>query len=405
MSNKFKFIPSVSAGYLMEGITGNKTFQNGMTYDYYNYDNEFNYPYFLITAGHFYKKDVFEKCKFFKTPGVEIFGDSGGFQIATGALKWNKDIRHDIMTWLERNSTVAANLDIPPRSKLFTVDEARDISYDNFKYFHENQSGQTKFLNVLQGKNLESYTSWYELVKDFKEFHGWCMGGCINNMHNIITTIYILLRNKEHLRSSKIHYLGVSNPTALLLLVHFQNGLNQLGLDIQIYSDSSSPNSARFGNYYTDINYKTLAWNSLHVPYIRTDAIDDLDKYKAEIYASDSTSVLPLYNQFDKDLFTQLFNHQDVIDYNSRFCAAVMLRNIYVYKYEVEKLNQLAMAPEYYRQSIFNKEVAQLGTIINDMVKVSDSTTILDKLYQKHVPFLNQYSKIEMGETIQHSFF
>lgn len=401
--NKFIFIPSVSAGYLMAGITGNKTFQNEMSYDYYNYDNEFRYPYFLITAGHFYKKDVFEKCNFFKTPGVEIFGDSGGFQIATGTLKWNKDIRHDIMTWLERNSTIAANLDIPPRSKLFGETEAREISYDNFKYFHENQSGGTKFLNVLQGKDLLTYTSWYNMVSSFTDFKGWCIGNC--TLFNIVTSFYVLLRNKEHLRSNVFHFLGTSSPAAFVFMSHMQNALNQIGVNVQIYSDSSSPNSARFGNYYTDINYKTLSWNSLHVPYLRTDVIDDLDKYKAEIFTSDSTSVMPLFNKFDKELFTQLFNHQDVIDYNSRFCAALILRNIYAYKYQVEQINQLTLSPEYYRISIFGEAIAKLGTMINEMVKFSDSITKLDSIYNRYLPILNSYNKSATGETIQHSFF
>jgi hypothetical protein len=46
---------------------------------------------------------------------VLVFGDSGGFQIATGALKWDSTIREKIFHWLEANSDVAANLDIPPR--------------------------------------------------------------------------------------------------------------------------------------------------------------------------------------------------------------------------------------------------------------------------------------------------
>lgn len=401
--NKFVFIPSVSAGYLMAGITSKKTFANGMPYDYYNYDGEFNYPFFLITAGHFYKKDIAEKAQFFKNSNVEIFGDSGGFQIATGALKWNTSIRHDIMTWLERNSTVAANLDIPPRSKLFSENDARDISIDNFKYFHENQSGQTKFLNVLQGKDLVTYSEWYKLVAHFTDFHGWCVGNC--TIFNIITSFYVLLKNKEHLRSKIIHFLGASSPTAFVFMAHMQNALNELGCDIQIYSDSSSPNSARFGTYYTDINVKNLSWNTLHVPYLRTDKIDDLDAYKSEIFASNSNSTLPLYTDFDKQVFTELFTHQDVIDYSERFCAALVLRNIYCYKQQVEQINQLTLAPEYYRKSIFGDLPAKLGTMINKMVAVSDSSVEVEKVYTQYLPILMSYSKSISTEQIKHSFF
>lgn len=401
--NKFVFIPSVSAGYLMAGITSKKTFANGRTYDYYNYDGEFNYPYFLITAGHFYKKDIAEKAEFFKNSNVEIFGDSGGYQIATGALKWDKSIRHTIMTWLERNSTVAANLDIPPRSKLFSETDAREISYDNFKYFHENQSGTTKFLNVLQGKDLDTYSDWYDLVSQFKDFQGWCVGNC--TLFNIITSFYVLLRNGEHRRSKVIHFLGASSPIAFVFMAHMQNSLNELGCDVQIYSDSSSPNSARFGTYYTDINFRNLSWNSLHVPYLRVDTIDDLDRYKSEIFSSDSNSTMPLYTEFDKKIFTELFSHQDVIDYSERFCAALILRNIFCYKEQVERINQLALAPEYYRKSIFGDLPAKLGTMINEMVKCSDSTIEIDKIYNTYLPVLRAYSNTNANEQIKHSFF
>jgi hypothetical protein len=50
-----------------------------------------------------------------------------------------------------------------------------DISYDNFKYFADNQSGKCKFLNVIQGNNVEEYEIWYQKMKDF-EFNGWCIG-------------------------------------------------------------------------------------------------------------------------------------------------------------------------------------------------------------------------------------
>ena len=81
--------------------------------------------------------------------GVLVFGDSGGFQIATGALKWDKTIRERIFHWLEANSDVAANLDIPPRAKYENrFAESMEISFDNFKWFEKHQSGKTKFLNV-----------------------------------------------------------------------------------------------------------------------------------------------------------------------------------------------------------------------------------------------------------------
>ena len=99
----YKFIPALSAGYLYEGITKNREFLDGSKMDFYNYDDEYRYPYFLITAGHFYKKDQYEQASFFKKPDTTIFGDSGGFQIAKGTIKWDLSIRDNIFNWLEKN--------------------------------------------------------------------------------------------------------------------------------------------------------------------------------------------------------------------------------------------------------------------------------------------------------------
>ena len=49
---------------------------------------------------------------------------------------------------------------------------------ENFKYFNENQSGKTKFLNVLQGEDDTTYKEWYDAVKGF-DFQGWSIGGTV----------------------------------------------------------------------------------------------------------------------------------------------------------------------------------------------------------------------------------
>lgn len=411
MKNKFIYIPSVSAGYLYSGITTNKLFSNGMSYDYYNYEGKHAYPYFLIPAANNIKRNVFEKAKFFNTPGQEIFGDSGGFQIANGTVQWKPEMLEQTFNWLELNSTVAANLDIPPRGNIYTFNESLAISINNFKYFHEKQSGRTKFLNVLQGSKLAEQEQWYAEVNQFKDFHGWAVGD-VSNLLKIYNSYYVLLKNKEHRRSKVIHYLGASGVDQFILLAHIQHALNKQECDVQIYSDSSSPNSARFGYYYTDINYKTANWRSLHVPYIRTMNPNDLKsdnnltkEQKIEIFNADSNTVLPLYTEFDKELFINMFNHDDLIAYNERFCSALILHNIYVYRHEVEKINSFVQSPEYYRIELFNKEIAYLGTAINKLTEVSDSPIEIEKVYNKYLPLFRKYESAKIGSTQQHNFF
>ena len=172
---KFKdiiYFPSFSSG--LGGYYINKAkFRDELDYRFFSdeFPEEFRYKNFLITAGHLYKKPNARADM-----GLEdtfVIGDSGGFQIATGALEWNKDIRSKIFNWLENNSDIAVNLDIPPRSTYEgKFNECLDISYDNFKWFNENQSGKTKFLGVIQGYNqFDQYETWYHKVKGF-DFNG-----------------------------------------------------------------------------------------------------------------------------------------------------------------------------------------------------------------------------------------
>lgn len=408
--NQFKFIPSVSAGYLFAGATALKLFKNGTNYQYYNYQGKHAYPYFLIPAAGNLKRNIAEKADFFKFPETEIFGDSGGFQIANGTTKWKPEILSQTLSWLEHNSTIAANLDIPPRGNQFNFSESLEISKNNFEYFHTHQSGKTKFLNVLQGKNLLEQEKWYSKVKHFTDFHGWAIGD-VRQVIAIFNSYYLFLKNKEHLRSRVLHYLGASSPLQFVILAHIQSALNLIGCDIQIYSDSSSPNSARFGTYYTEINYNTMAWRNLHTPYIRgeqdelkTDSNLTKDQ-KIEILNSNSVDTLPLYTEFDRDVFIHLFDHDDMVKYNERFGAALILRNIHVFKTEVDKINQFVRAPEYFRESIFNKEVSILGSCINKLTNVHDSTIQLDKLYTSFLPLFQKYGKNNTGSIPQHNFF
>ena len=63
------------------------------------------------------------------------------------------------------------NLDIPPKIKYEGMyEECLKISKENFKYFANKQSGNTDFLNVVQGTNELEYMNWYDEVKDFP-FH------------------------------------------------------------------------------------------------------------------------------------------------------------------------------------------------------------------------------------------
>jgi hypothetical protein len=245
-------------------------FTDGTTMRFFSkeYPEEWRHPYFLITAGHHYKKMDFRQ-QMGLDDEVLVFGDSGGFQIATGALKWDSTIREKIFHWLEANSDVAANLDIPPRVTFENrFQDSMDISFDNFKWFEKHQSGKTKFLNVIQGTYSEEYNTWYHKFKDF-DFNGWCIGGP-KKLVDFMYVVALMLKEREFEKKHVefIHLLGISKISDFFILSTLQKLLNELTDGrVQLSTDSSSPGQYPvYGTYLHSTNYKTQTFTELYFP-------------------------------------------------------------------------------------------------------------------------------------------
>ena len=267
---EFLYIPSLSAGSMVSAFKKDTKFEDGTTMRFFakEYPDKWRHPHFLVTAGHHYKKMDF-RDQLGLDDGTFVFGDSGGFQIATGALKWDSTIREKIFHWLEANSDVAANLDIPPRVTFENrFQDSMDISFDNFKYFEKHQSGKTKFLNVIQGTFSEEYKEWYHKFKDF-DFKGWCIGGP-KKLVDFMYVIALMLQEREFEKGhvEYIHLLGISKISDFFILATLQKLLNTLtGNRIQLMSDSSSPGQYPvFGTYLHSGNYKTQTFTELYFP-------------------------------------------------------------------------------------------------------------------------------------------
>ena len=156
---KFLYFPSFSAGEFGHGLLKNHKFRGEQTVRFYSdeFPEQFRTKQFLITAGANFRRPTFREDMGFTKDNL-LLGDSGGYQIASGALKWKPELKPQIFEWLENNTDWAVNLDIPPRLKMQgKFGECMDISMENFKYFYENQSGKTKFLGVVQGDDDISY--------------------------------------------------------------------------------------------------------------------------------------------------------------------------------------------------------------------------------------------------------
>lgn len=282
---KFVYFASFSSGNSRQWLLENTPFHNGSTCRFYDksYDPLFYHPYTLLSAGPNYRNmDLRKQFGAEREKGVVILGDSGGYQIATGALKWKEELREQIFNWLENNSDIAMNIDIPPVGTFAgRHEEALKLSLENFKWFEKNQTGKTRYLNIAQMTSEEGTIAWYNKVRGL-DFHGWSVGtGASGPIKDILYISALLQANGEYdnPKCKYLHYLGNSSPHQLFTFFVLQKALNErYNNQITVMSDSSSPNLATvYGNYYTTYNWKTFGLNSVTI------TKKDVDSYKMDM--------------------------------------------------------------------------------------------------------------------------
>lgn len=218
------------------------------------------YPFILSSAGHNHKHNQIELSGFDKKNNI-IIGDSGGFQIATGVVEYSDSLREKIFNWLEENTNYAINLDLPPFVSSSTQNateslfhERRHQTVENMKYFEKHQSGKTKYLNVLHGRNIDQLEVWYDSVKDFNFEGGWSIGSASHHIYNVLLSFFFLYSKgelKKHSgKKALFHILGFSKEEAVIV-EYIQQKLIEKGIEVNITFDSSNPNlSSTFGSYY-----------------------------------------------------------------------------------------------------------------------------------------------------------
>ena len=263
----------------------------------------FHYPWALYSAGHAQldtaKSDVEESMVQKRDrKKTMILGDSGGFQIAKGIIKFdwenflekpgdtsykgNADkTRGAILNWLEHTADYSMVLDIPTwaarepltqKTGLTTFKECLDGTLHNNDWFIRNRQGKTKFLNVLQGSDNVEAETWYQAVKDLP-FEGWAMGG--NNMRDaeLMLRRLIIMRDEKKLEPGKdlIHFLGTSRLEWAMMLTAVQRNLRKhVNPDVTVTYDCASPFIATaHGQVYTQHVHRNNRFS-----YIMDKAID-----------------------------------------------------------------------------------------------------------------------------------
>jgi hypothetical protein len=246
----------------------------------------YTYPTALYSAGHaclnmeqVNDRDsmVVNRDRKFST----IVGDSGGYQIGRGVIKFDwKDfegnkankVRSDILNWLELTSDWAMTLDVPtwaaddlnsPKTGLTSFKDTLDGTIYNNKFFQKNRLGQTKLLNVLQGDDWETAQIWYDAVKDF-EFEGWAMGGINMCDMEVMLKRLIIMRDEKKLEGKDwMHVLGTSQLDWACYLTGVQRQVREhINPNFTISFDSASAFlSTANGLVYTQNMFTPSRWS------------------------------------------------------------------------------------------------------------------------------------------------
>jgi hypothetical protein len=212
-----------------------------------------------------------------------ILGDSGGFQIGKGVLKFDwqdfkgpgaNKTRDQILNWLELTADWSMCLDVPTwacndlhreKTGLKSFQDCLDATVWNNNYFAKNRLGHTKFLNVLQGNSPEEADIWYNAVKHLP-FEGWAMGS--QNMCNmpIILNRLITMRDEGLLQDKNwMHFLGTAPLDWACYLTSIQRVLRKhVNPKLTISFDCASPFIAvAYGLVYTVPSHRRDKWSIL----------------------------------------------------------------------------------------------------------------------------------------------
>ncbi len=412
MNNNFIYFPSFSVGNFSNAMKVDKKLRNGLPFRFHSneFPIEYQHPYFLVTAGHFYKKAPnFTKEWSFKTEtdNTLILGDSGGYQIASGAIKWDKNLQPIILKWLEHNSDIAMNLDIPPRLQYDgKFNECLEISIDNFKYFDTNRIGKTDFLNVVQGNDEHTYLKWYNSVKHFN-FDGWAIGGAGGSIYRFMSGVMSIINGKEQYNDNRrwLHVLGTSKVIDFLILSQLQKSLNDINSKMRVTTDSSTPSRAVvYGLYYFDVDYKNCNFRSLHIPKERAKNNKNVSKHTVNSMVDEH--LLPNICKFDS-LLNGGYTFDDLKDWTIEGYGAVILHNFMFFKETIDKINEFINSHPYFLEQIVNTDTFLLLKSIDEMVKAYENGTTPEKVFAK---YKNLYTKLSSKEVVStgnvvHNFF
>jgi hypothetical protein len=256
----------------------------------------FTYKYGLYSAGHAQldlDKSIDQESMIQQRDrnNTMILGDSGGYQIGKGVLKFDwldfegkeaTKTRQKILEWLEVTADWSMMLDVPtwacdhihsPKTGLKTFEDCLDKTRYNNDYFLMNRLGQTKWLNVLQGSDWDTAEKWYDGVKEFsdpagkyagREAEGWAFGGANMCKMDITLKRLMTLREDGLLKGKNwIHFLGTAQLDWSCYLTLIQRQIRKhINEELTISFDCASPFIATaHGLVYTSAVHTPKRWS------------------------------------------------------------------------------------------------------------------------------------------------
>lgn len=212
----------------------------------------FHHPYILTSAYHVYKNMEFMKDIGIENPKKDtnmIFGDSGGFQIATGQLKSTPEVLTKLYDWMETNATLSPIIDAPPWSSENRLVENPEMDKGiaatkaNIELLlsRPNRVKDFSWLNVSHGTSYDQRKYWYNAVKDYDFYDGWALGSLKKNAYAILTAFSNLMDEGEleKDRCKLIHFFAFTSTQFMPIAIYLKHKLNRKGYKINISFDSS----------------------------------------------------------------------------------------------------------------------------------------------------------------------
>jgi hypothetical protein len=395
------FMPSMSRNYVAYASAYEKKMtddrhpkgihRDGRELNIFQKDNGcYFYPYALTSAGHanldIDHAALNDREGIFRTrdrSNSVIVGDSGGYQIGKGILKFdwknfeseeNNILRMKILKWLESIADLSMTLDVPVwgidegLEGVETFEDCLEKTMINHDFFIKHRTpGATRFMNILHGRNKAEGDLWWDAAKDLP-FEGWAFAGVNMCNFELIMRRLIIMRDEGYLDKERnwIHFLGVSRLTSACAFSAIQRNIRKhVEPTFTISYDASSPFlSTAHGRWYTKLTYSQNNMN-----YTMDQVIDNKDLYQSKL-------PFPLLTPIGKkltmgDLSVKGHDVDSKSSWDSWSYMFIMNHNMYMHIRGINEANTLYQLPRPHAADYIVPEVLEFRDLCEEIFTTS----------------------------------